>query len=68
MQLLFSILDRNSNAERSSSEWKHYVKVGLQGHRARDEADLQERIRAFELVPGHEDSKQLHDQELIQKL
>jgi len=34
-------------------EWKHYVKVGLQGHRARDEADLQERIRAFELVPAH---------------
>ena len=53
MQLLFSILDRNSNAERNSSEWKHYVKVGLQGHRARDEPDLQERIRAFELVPGH---------------
>ena len=23
------------------SEWKHYVKVGLQGHRARDEEDLQ---------------------------
>ena len=35
------------------SEWKHYVKVGLQGHRVRDEADLQERIRAFELVPAH---------------
>ena len=35
------------------SEWKHYVKVGLQEHRARDEADLQERIRAFELAPGH---------------
>jgi hypothetical protein len=25
-------------------EWKHYVKVGLQGHRARDEADLQEEL------------------------
>ena len=36
-----------------SSEWKHYVKVGLQGHRARDEKDLQERIRAFELVSAH---------------
>ena len=47
------VLDRNSNAERNSSEWKHYVKVGLQGHRARDEADLQERIRAFELAPRH---------------
>jgi hypothetical protein len=35
------------------SEWKHYVKVDLQGHRARDEADLQERIRAFELVPAN---------------
>ena len=35
------------------SEWKHYVKVGLQGHRARDEADLQERIRAFQLDPAH---------------
>jgi len=35
------------------SEWKNYVKRGLQGHRARDEADLQERIRAFELVPAH---------------
>ena len=35
------------------SEWKHFVKVGLQGHRARDEADLQERIRAFELAPEH---------------
>lgn len=34
------------------SEWKHYV----QGHRARDEAELQERkerTRAFELVPAH---------------
>ena len=29
------------------------MKVGLQGHRARDEADLQERIRAFELVSAH---------------
>jgi hypothetical protein len=36
------------------SEWKHYVKVGLQGHMARDgEAEPQERIRAFELVPAH---------------
>ena len=26
------------------------VKVGLQGHRARDEADLRNRINAFELV------------------
>ena len=32
---------------------KHYVEVGLQGHRVRDEADLQERIRASELVPDH---------------
>jgi hypothetical protein len=32
------------------SEWKHFVKVGLQEHRARDEADLQDRINAFELV------------------
>jgi len=36
-----------------SSAWKHCVKVGLQGHRVRDEADLQERVRAFELVPAH---------------
>ena len=35
-------------------------KVGLQGHRARDEADLQERIRAFELVPGHAAAYCLH--------
>jgi len=35
------------------SEWKHYVKVGLQGHRARDEADLRNRISAFELVREH---------------
>ena len=42
------------------SEWKHYVKVGLQGHRARDEADLQERIRAFQLVPGHAAAYCLH--------
>ena len=28
----------------SGMEWKHYVKVGLQGHRARDEADLQEEL------------------------
>jgi len=27
------------------------LKVGLPGNRARDQADLQERIRAFELVP-----------------
>jgi len=36
-----------------SSAWKHYVKEGLQGRRARDEADLQERIKAYELVPAH---------------
>ena len=54
------VLDRNSNAERNSSEWKHYVKVGLQGHRARDEPDFQERIRAFELVPGHAAAYCLH--------
>ena len=35
------------------SEWKHFVKVGLQGHRARDEADLQDRIKALEFVPEH---------------
>jgi hypothetical protein len=35
------------------SEWKHYVKVGLQGHWARDEEDLQTRIRAFQLDPAH---------------
>ena len=35
------------------SEWKHFVKVGFHGHRARDEANLQERIRAFELAPAH---------------
>ena len=29
------------------------MKVGLQGHRARDEADLQARIRAFQLDPAH---------------
>jgi len=35
------------------SVWKRYVKVGLQEHRARDEEDLQGRIRAFQLVPAH---------------
>ena len=35
------------------SEWKNYVKVGLQGHRARDEEDLHARIRAFQLDPAH---------------
>jgi hypothetical protein len=35
------------------SEWKHHVKVCLQGHNARDEADLQERTRAFKFVPVH---------------
>ena len=29
------------------------MKVGLQGHRARDDADLQARIRAFQLDPAH---------------
>ena len=29
------------------TEWKHYVKVELQGHRARDEADLRNRFSAF---------------------
>jgi hypothetical protein len=28
------------------SEWKQYIKVGLQGHRARDEEDLQTRRRS----------------------
>ena len=31
------------------SEWKHFVKVGLQGHSAREEADFQEGI----IAPGH---------------
>ena len=35
------------------SEWKPFVKVGLQGHRARDETDLRNRINAFELVHEH---------------
>ena len=36
------------------SEWKKpFVKVGLQGHRARDETDLRNRINAFELVHEH---------------
>jgi hypothetical protein len=36
------------------NEWKHYVKVCLQGHMSRyGEADPQVRIRAFELVPAH---------------
>ena len=34
-------------------EWKHYVKVGLQGHRAIDEEDLRNRISAIELVHEH---------------
>jgi hypothetical protein len=32
-------------------ELRGFLKVGLPGNRARDQADLQERIRAFELVP-----------------
>ena len=35
------------------SEWKPFVKVGLQWHRARDEADLRNKINAFELVHEH---------------
>jgi hypothetical protein len=35
------------------SEWKPFVKVGLQGHRARDKTDLTNRINAFELVHEH---------------
>jgi len=35
------------------SEWKHFVTVGLQAHRARYEVDLEERINAFELAPEH---------------
>ena len=35
------------------SEWKPFVKVGLQGHRARDKKDLRNRIDAFELVHEH---------------
>ena len=35
------------------SQWKHYVKVGLQGHRAQDEDDLMDRINAFQLAPAH---------------
>ena len=35
------------------SKWKPLVKVGLQGHRARDETDLRNRINAFELVHEH---------------
>ena len=35
------------------SEWKHYVKVGLQGERVQDEDALMDRIRAFELAPAH---------------
>jgi len=40
-------------ADAPANEWKHYVKVGLQGHRVRDEADLQARIRAFQLDPAN---------------
>jgi hypothetical protein len=40
-------------ADTPANEWKHYVKVGLQGHRARDEADLQARKRSFQLDPAH---------------
>ena len=36
------------------------MKVGLQGHRARDEADLQARIRAFQLDPAHATAYCLH--------
>ena len=32
---------------------KSRCESGLQGHRARDVANLQERIKAFELVPAH---------------
>jgi hypothetical protein len=39
--------------EFSLPPYSRYVKVGLQGQRARDESDLQERIRAFEIVPVH---------------
>jgi hypothetical protein len=42
-----------SGIECMFSEWMHYVKVGLQGHRARNEEDLQSRIRAFQLDPAH---------------
>jgi hypothetical protein len=35
------------------SEWKNFVKMDSQGHQARDEADLEETINAFELVPAH---------------
>ena len=35
------------------SEWKPFVKVGLQGHRARDKTDHRNRINAFELVHEH---------------
>ena len=35
------------------SQWKHYVKVGLQGERVQDEDALMDRIRAFELAPAH---------------
>ena len=35
------------------SEWKHHVKVGLQNRRARNEEDLVERIRDFQLAEDH---------------
>ena len=35
------------------SEWKHYVKVGLAGNRARDRVELNARINQFVLVPEH---------------
>ena len=35
------------------SEWKNFLKMDSQGYRARDEADLEERINAFELVLAH---------------
>ena len=31
----------------------NFMKVGLQGHRVRDEADLEERINAFKLLSTH---------------
>ena len=36
------------------------MKVGLPGNQARDQADLQERIRAFELVPMNGTAYCLH--------
>jgi hypothetical protein len=43
----------NDTFECMFSEWRRYEKLGLQGHRAWDEEDLQARRRAFELVPAH---------------